>query len=326
MLLFSAMRETRRDLQPPPSHPSESISSLNGLSGPPAQKRQNRAVSVDSPSLTRAFRYIDNPAFHEPGAWKHIVESPLVAPPTSTSSSRASTSEDGLACVVRHPLLSQEATRALFLKMNFLKFCAAQHILPNPDHTLVPDKLVRVTELLAQAMEVRNTLLLSNTRLAVKAAAPFVSPRMSKEDLASHGFELLLKCVDLYDCSQPAAFSNYAMTSLQRAYARAAGSSRARRDLLTFEDNGVSHPEDTRAHQASEELRLGVIQRSVRSAVQQLPTKERIVVESYLLAGGTLQDAGDLAGVTKEGARLIKLRAISRLKGIMGRDPLEDLA
>jgi RNA polymerase sigma factor (sigma-70 family) len=210
--------------------------------------------------------------------------------------------------------------------MNFLKFCAAQHVLSSPDHTLPPQKLVHVIELLGQAMEVRNTLVLSNTRLAVRAAVPFVSPQISTEDLASHGFELLLKCVELYDCSQPAAFSNYAMTSLQRAYARAVGSLRGHISLLAADDQGVPNPEDTRTNEASEETRVEVIQRSVRSAVQKLPTKERIVVESYLLDGGTLQDAGDLAGVTKEGARLIKLRAISRLKRIMGRDPMDDLA
>lgn len=317
------MGEIRTHSQPSSHAPGPEA--LRELAGPAIERRQNRSVSVTSPSLTRGFRYIDNPMFHEPGAWERLVESPLTKTSREPLSTRPLGLEDTLTPILRQPLLSQEAMRALFLKMNFLKFRAAQHVLSSPDHVLRPDQLAEVETLFAQSMEVRNTIVLSNTRLALKTATKYVAPEMTTDDLASHGFECLLKCVDFYDCAQPTAFSNYAITSLRRTYARALRASREPVSLVAIDDPEMPHPADTRSSEASGIARVGVIYGAVRAAVDRLSDKERAVVETYHLEEGTLQEAGDRIGVTREGARRIKLRAISRLKGLLGTDPTEEL-
>ena len=316
------MRESRTTSEELSTKSSDHIS-FEELSGPSPEGRLTRTVSVTSPSLKSSFRYVDHPSFHEPNAWTKIMEAPASSLSSRETQSRPA-SLDSFSKVLRHPLLSKENTEALFLKMNFLKLCAATEVLSSENQVLKPDQLEKVGALLSQATEVRNTIALSNARLAVMSAHGFDGPDMTKEDLASLGFECLLKCVEFYDCSLSTAFSNYAITSIRRTYARACTSARVRAATVSVDDEGFIEPEDRRTNEATAEAHRDQVKAVIRAAVGQLPERERSVITDYVLDEKTLQEAGDRIGVTREGARLIKLRGMSRLKTIMGEGSAED--
>jgi RNA polymerase nonessential primary-like sigma factor len=100
-----------------------------------------------------------------------------------------------------------------------------------------------------------------------------------------------------------------------------AGSSSGRAVLDTIADENGSSPETSYADVAAERL-LG-------SWLDQLPTQQRDVVEHrYGLHGHgrrTLEEVGNLLGVTRERVRQVQLAALSRLRDISSREGFRDL-
>lgn len=242
-------------------------------------------------------------------------------PPMEKARSLAQNSLDR---VVRHPVLSRETTNALFLKMNFLKFLAAQEISASQTGDLSPKQLDVVSSLLGQATEIRDTLVLSNSRLALSTAKKFTTTLTPHEDLTSAGFAILLGAVEFFDCAQGAAFSTYAVTSLCRKYAKLCSSERARTSGISTDDEGFLEPEDRRENSFLAHRRQAHIKASVESALDKLPFREHMIVQGCVLEERPLRDVGGDVGVTGEGARQIKLRALERLKTIFESDPLDE--
>ena len=100
-----------------------------------------------------------------------------------------------------------------------------------------------------------------------------------------------------------------------------AGSNSGRAVLDTIADENGSSPETSYADVAAERL-LG-------SWLNQLPAQQRDVVEHrYGLHGHgrrTLEEVGNLLGVTRERVRQVQLAALSRLRDISSREGFREL-
>lgn len=71
---------------------------------------------------------------------------------------------------------------------------------------------------------------------------------------------------------------------------------------------------------ADERLELEQQKKRLRAALEQLPEKERALLEGYYFQGKTLEDAGAEIGQSKSWASRLHARAVERLKDILAED------
>src|SRR5205823_11819145 len=67
-------------------------------------------------------------------------------------------------------------------------------------------------------------------------------------------------------------------------------------------------------------LELEQVKKRVRAAMEQLPEKERKLLEGYYFRGKTLEEAGAEIGQSKSWASRLHARAIEELKRILAED------
>lgn len=86
--------------------------------------------------------------------------------------------------------------------------------------------------------------------------------------------------------------------------------------LMSLEAEGVKSPEDPSV--GAEEALLDREQRElVRSAIEQLPAKNRAVIEDYYFKGITLEEAGKKLGLSKSWTSRLHANSIDKLRKLM---------
>jgi len=118
------------------------------------------------------------------------------------------------------PLLTASGERALFLRMNLLRYMAArreQGLCGTPDSE-VCQRTIR--NLLEDANIARNEIIEVNQRLVISNAAKFARSGVPLADLISEGNLALMKAVDGFDVSRGFRLSTYATYAIRRHLSR----------------------------------------------------------------------------------------------------------
>ena len=119
-----------------------------------------------------------------------------------------------LARMCETELLTPDAERQLFRRMNYLKFRANSlrcGLSPDwPDANAV----VAVERLLAEAETIREHLIRANLRLAISIVKRFVTPQHSFDELLSDGTCALMQAVEKFDFDRGFRFSTYAYRAI----------------------------------------------------------------------------------------------------------------
>lgn len=291
------------------THTSQASSSsdLASLSGPTSVPRLN---------INKPIRFIDNIAFRDADAWARIVESPY--PTDSTVKARKTVLGDELTSLVAAPVLSKAQERYLFLKMNFLKHEAEivrQQIAAGTRH---PSAVSEISNFLASAVETRNLIVASNTRLIVFSAKKYVTPTNPITHLVSEGSDVLIRATNHFDCDQGIKFSTYASTSLFRFYARAARTfERSAKPRFLSEFPDVTFP-DPKSQSTLQQVEYRSLKEKLGEVIAQLPPRDALIIRQRFFEDATFQDVAYNLGISKQRVQQIQVEVLDRLRILIG--------
>ena len=219
------------------------------------------------------------------------------------------------------PLLSIEGERALFRKMNYLKYRAnVYRSALDPDQ---PDEAaIEATEsLLDEADQVRTQLIESNLRLIVSIARRYSENRENSEDLVGEGNMILMRAVELFDVSRGFRFSTYVTNSVQRHFYRVCRKHQHRRTSEVCNSDAILSQVPARSGDFDDDRQtlVGYARRLLGQMDDCLDAREQSVVRARFGFGSqgkerTFQSLSADLGVCKERVRQIHNKAIEKLK------------
>lgn len=212
------------------------------------------------------------------------------------------------------PLLSAPAERALFLRMNLLRYMASrrqQGLLGSPQSEVCQRTIRNFVE---NADTARNQIMEANQRLVISNASKFGRSGVPVADLVSEGNLVLVKAINGFDVSRGFRFSTYATHAIRRHLGRYVQRDQKRAPLLRSDpiDPVI---EDTPAEWVDQHP--GEL---VRDILQSLAPREREIVKMRFglnKDGKThiLDVIGRHFGISKERVRQLIARSCAEAYG-----------
>ncbi|MEW6250823.1 MAG: sigma-70 family RNA polymerase sigma factor [Planctomycetota bacterium] len=226
-------------------------------------------------------------------------------------------------------VLSPEQERALFLRFNY---CRHQVML-----VLRRFRGKRLTGTAARellrwdrlAHELRGDIVRANTSLVLAMARRSRNNGVELGELVSEGNLALLRCVDKFDASRGFKFSTYACRAILASFSRAgAKAARHRSQFPTPYDPAMERSDHLEAkrdrleHECVDELKRILFDNSADLS----PVERRVLTARFSLDQAnakpglrrkTLDQVGDLLGVSKERVRQIQNQAMIKLRAVL---------
>jgi len=294
-----------------------------------------RTLPHSEPDRSDAIRFVYNESFDDPCVDASVPVAAATQPANRGGTQRSTRTptdvSHSLSMLCDAPLLDIEQERAMFRRMNYLKYQAANIHRTAPPEMSEDAMIDRVAELLDEAVALRNAIVQSNTRLIVSIAKRLTSDRTVFEDLISDGFSTLLEAVDHFDCDRGFRFSTYATTAVQRSLYRQLNRRQRDRGRISSEPaedqvEPASRAESPEAAQA----RWDGVQRGLSRILRDLDPRERSIIRARFGLGKqtkrrSLQSLADEMGICKERVRQLEQRALSKLRTAaeaLGMEPL----
>lgn len=286
---------------------------------------QERARHLKSQDIS----FIDNESFHEPDAWRSIVDAPY---PQNTTVGpipeyKGSVRYEKLPFPnVPVPTLEQEIY--LFRKMNYLRCHASELIQDLSVEFPSPTAIQKIEECLEQSKAVEHHLIQGNLRFVVFMAKPFLIGSVQFDDLISEGCVALGRAVEGFDYAQGWRFGSYAGKVISNSLRQLTDQAMRR---VSLGADGTSSLEELASSKPVYGLNLrqyDQLKKSVESLLHVLDERERTVLAGRFALGDrepqTLVQLAEVLGVTAEWVRQIEMGALRKLRE-RGFNPLDDL-
>lgn len=301
-----------------------------GTASAPAGSGKRSLSTRDQQELKRILKepmdFIDNPAFYEDGAAQKIFDdAPDIQKPDtswyhpvmdSLSSSKSAPKQS------TQVLLTAAEERVLFLQFNFSRYrvFATQQELkgnhPTPDQANEILRWNRIAERLREQI--------ANTNLALVLAMA-KRTRMSEvdfADLVSEGNMALLRAVDKFDCGRGFKFSTYACRAILKAFSRQGMklSKYRQRFPADFDpklerSDHMERKRETHEVECAEEVKNIVLaNRCQLTSIEQTVIHHRFGLNNDNHTPLTLEQVGQIIGVTKERVRQIQNKALEKIR------------
>lgn len=228
----------------------------------------------------------------------------------------------------RTPLLTKCQEADLFRRMNFLLHQASairSRIIADTAKAL-PADIARFDEKMDAARQIKNRITQANLRLVVSIAKKHLSsnPAANLFELVSDGNLSLMKAVEKFDYSRGFAFSTYASYAIMRGLARSIPEERSHGDRFqTGCDDFLSVARDTRSIELPVEDEQAPIRNALSRGLGCLDDRERAIIERHFGIGQskqptTLDEIGRELSLSKERVRQIELKALAKLRSVLG--------
>ena len=274
--------------------------------------------------IDQPLEYVSNPQFE---AWsrdkktENKVLGPI--PPGSVAANKAST-PSGLsrymASLYEVPLLTREQEMHLFRKLNYLKYkingLRGRLNPARPQRKLT----ARIETLCQETAATRNQIICANLRLVVSIAKQRLGPGQNFFELVSDGNMSLMRAVERFDYSLGNRFCTYATCAIIKNFARTIPRSlRYRSRFRTDSSQLFATTSDVGSNQYELETAQRRREIALAGILRWLNNREReIIVRRFGLCRGqepqTLQQLGNVLGVSKERIRQIEIRALGKLR------------
>ena len=273
--------------------------------------------------IEQPIDFIDSPDFADPEADARILSTPPVSlGKPSTGTKPPPGLPPYLASLYAAPLLSREEEVYYFRKMNYLRFKAAgMQKLVDPAHPRAKE-MDLIEQCLDKGTEIKNFLIRSNLRLVVSIAKKHMKPNTSFFEMVSDGNMSLIRAIEKFDYTRGFKFSTYASWAIMKNYARSIPAENAQLDRFrTGNEEVFQNFTDGRGDQFQQEQNHVRQHDVIMGILGQLEDREReIIMHRFGLQQGaeprTLEQVGELLGVTKERIRQLESRALKKLRQI----------
>jgi len=276
--------------------------------------------------------FMDSPEFHKRGAARTIYkEHPEIGLPdvswyrplmdTATASRNTRTPKRGMTLV-----LTADQERTLFLKFNYARFMISR-IQSKLDGRL-PDMETK-QEILAwhaTATQYREQIAETNLALVLAMAKRTRMSEIDFGDLVSEGNMALMRAVDKFDCERGFKFSTYACRAILKAFSRHGMKMTRYRQRFPAEFDPAFEKSDhlatTRAthdQECADEVKHIVLNNDADLSDVELAVIEHRFglgtdAEEPIRKTLTLEQVGQIIGVTKERVRQIQNKALAKIK------------
>ena len=280
--------------------------------------------------LTQPMDFIDSKEFYEPDAEFRIYEDaphiqkpdvawyrPLMDDLTPSDSRSQSTRQAGTI------LLTAEQERVLFLKYNYARFRIAelQSIVGPAGPT--DEQAQEILRWFRTAVQHREQIAETNLALVLAMAKRTRMSEVDFADLVSEGNMALLRSVDKFDCGRGFKFSTYACRAILKAFSRQGMKlSKYRQRFPTDFDpaleksNHLETVRRTHEEECAEEVKHIVLNNDAElTQVERTVIHHRFGIDAKKGAEPlTLEQVGQIIGVTKERVRQIQNKALEKIR------------
>ena len=314
---LSRLRQRQRVLVQPQSRAS---TRRGGLSA--AEERLLRHI------LAGPMDYIDSDEFYRPDAETSIYDEapPIERPDVSWYRPLMDDPEPSRSQSTRNPgtvLLTAAEECVLFLQYNYARHRVSQVQLELGPNEPSEDQARELLRWYRSAADIREQIAETNLALVLAMAKRTRMSEVDFADLVSEGNMALLRSVDKFDCGRGFKFSTYACRAILKAFSRQGMKlSKYRQRFPTDFDPALeksNHLETVRRTQevdAADEVKQIVRSNDAElTAVEQTVIHHRFGIDSDTEAPPlTLEQVGQIIGVTKERVRQIQNKALEKIR------------
>ncbi len=284
----------------------------------PRERRMLRCLFAEP------LEYVDHELFTRPAAERLIFGS--LAAPVVGEARFIDKGDDGSCGLTRlaetdTPTAAQETL--LFIRLNYARMRLARMICQYVQEGLAPEALREMVAWARRAMDLRDLLARLSMPLVPAMAKQSRFQSMDFSELASEGNCALLRAIMTFDCSRGYRFSTYACRAILKSFARVILRTSRYRNRFPVEfdpeqERGSLLDDKRKDHHAScvHELRTMLAQNRARlTEIEQKVIRERFALDAdETAAPKTLDEIGELIGVTKERVRQIQNKALQKLR------------
>jgi RNA polymerase primary sigma factor len=300
----------------------------------PTEKELSKLAESDAELLLRAIsepiEYIDHPTFQHRGTEKALFGGGIepVEPGGTRSSPVPTFATDADLDGVEHvsmATLTPKQEQILFQRFNYAR-CKVYRILKaNRGKKLTLEQMRSLVAWFKTANAARAQIVQANLPLVLAMAKRTNLAAVDFAELISEGNMALLRSVDKFDCSRGFKFSTYACRAILKSFSRVAIRSSRYRSRFPTEFDPALEKSDfiERKRQQVEELCVDELRSILTENLANLNDVERRVIQARFALDAidsepvqpmTLEQVGEIIGVTKERVRQIQNKALEKLR------------
>jgi RNA polymerase primary sigma factor len=281
-------------------------------------------------AITEQVEYVDHPTFRNRGTEKALfgdAAESFTGKITHFSPMPAFINDADLDTVghISVTTLTARQEQLLFQRFNFAR-CKVYRVLKgNKGKKLTLDQMRSVVAWFKVANAARAQIVQANLPLVLAMAKRTKLTGVDFSELISEGNMALLRSVDKFDCSRGFKFSTYACRAILKSFSRVAiRSSRYRSRFPTEFDPALEKSDFVeRKRQEVEEFCVDELRSILTENLANLSDVEKKVIrarfaldatDSERVQPMTLEQVGEIIGVTKERVRQIQNKALEKLR------------
>lgn len=283
--------------------------------------------------LSERSEYIDDPMFHEPNPYRKVYDEAEPLPKPNVAwyhPAMENISDPSSISNVTNVVLTAKQERAIFRQYNYARLEVVE--LKDKIGDRIPtDKQAR--DLLRwhrEATRLRETIAQFNLALVLAMAKRARAADVDFVDLVSEGNMVLLRAIDKFNVSKAFKFSTYACDAILKAFGRMGMKYSKYRQMFPTDFDPVLEKSDhaqrkQASHQtdcADEVKRIVEDNRAELSGIEQTVLNYRYPLDKRVAANKplTLEEVGQLVGLTKERVRQIQNRALEKVRQALEED------
>ena len=228
------------------------------------------------------------------------------------------------------PVLTRERELELFRRYNYLKFLASRKRAELKLSRVAGTMLAEIEGHLAEAEEIRRTIVEANLRLVVSIASKHAGMGTDFGELVSKGNFALINAVEEFDYTKGFRFGRRAALSIAKEYARLSG--KGTKMPRTRADQMGDIERDLRTRLVADAASIEKARRSLVQVIRNelAESEQYVILHRYGLVGSpvrketkTLQQIGEEIGLSKERIRQIELTALQKLRQSLSSEQFE---
>lgn len=279
--------------------------------------------------LTQKYDYVDNDLFHDKDAYRKVFDEapPIARPDTSWYHPvMENITEERPAHGVGTVLLTAEEERALFLQFNYCRSMVAKLKKKLAQGPISAEEAAELLDWYQKSEAFRDQIAQTNLALVLAMAKRTRMSEVDFSDLVSEGNMALLRAVDKFDAARGFKFSTYACRAILKAFSRIGVKVSKYRQLFPTDFDPKLEKSDfmQRKRAQHEDDCVDELRQIIRENRADLTDIEQEVISHRFALGEksieaeasplTLEQVGQIIGVTKERVRQIQNKALEKIR------------